>query len=166
MVKDYYIGEGFEVSTDKLQALGMIDPYSSASLEVYRSGKLTSDERLYFTLWGSRLLEAVIFKPQQPIASIGHSIRDAFFVVRGKGLAVKENKVHRFGPGAVIGVAEAIAGMPHSMTFVAVTSIEARKIDVSQIVKQSAKLPNGLKGIVRTITMRTLGLTEVPEVLR
>ena len=52
MTGDKTIQSQFEVSIDKLNALGVIDPYSDASLAIYASGKLSSDERLYFALWG------------------------------------------------------------------------------------------------------------------
>lgn len=163
--KDLAVGAGFEVSVDKLRALGVVDPYCKTSLEVYRSGALTSDERLYFTLWGSKALESVVFMPKQQLATEGHRVHTAYFIVHGRTLGIHDGKVHRFGPGCVIGVAEAVAGLPHSMTFLAVDFIEARKIDASQIAKLVSQAPPGLRSIIRTITVRTLGIQTVPEVL-
>ena len=47
------VSASFEVDVDHLHALGVVDPYSNASLQIYKSGKLNSNERLYFSLWGS-----------------------------------------------------------------------------------------------------------------
>jgi CRP-like cAMP-binding protein len=160
------LGQTFEVSVDKLKQLGVADPYSRTSLDVYRSGSLSSDERLYFTLWGSRELPAIVFAPRQKIAAQHQPVETAYFVVRGKVLGVHDGIVHRLGPGAVIGVAEAIAHQPHSMNFVAVDNVEARKIDAKTIRKLMQQVPRELKSIMRTITMRTLGLTSIPESLK
>lgn len=166
MTQDLTLGEAFEVSVDNLRKLGVADPYSRTSLDIYRSGSLSSDERLYFTLWGSRELPAVVFNPKQRIATQHQAVDTAYFIVRGKVLGVHDGIVHRLGPGTVIGVAEAIAHRPHSMTYVAVDSIEARKIDGSTIHKLMQQVPKELRYIIRTITMRTLALSEIPESLK
>jgi CRP-like cAMP-binding protein len=165
-VHELTLGKAFEVSVDKLKQLGVADPYSQTSLEAYRSGSLSSDERLYFTLWGSRELPAILFAPKQKIAAMQQPVDYAYFIVRGKVLGVHDDIVHRLGPGAVIGVAEATAHQPYSMDFVAVDNVEARKIDAKTIHKLMQQVPSELKSIMRTITMRTLGLAEIPESLK
>ncbi|MFM8508859.1 MAG: cyclic nucleotide-binding domain-containing protein, partial [Betaproteobacteria bacterium] len=90
----------------------------------------------------------------------------AYFIVSGKLLAVDGKKVHRIGPGGVIGAAEAVAGLPYSKSYVAVEAVEARVVDVSSIAAVIRQCPTGLRGLIRTITMRTLGLKEIPEVLK
>jgi CRP-like cAMP-binding protein len=164
--QDVVVGSGFEVSTAHLKALGVTDPYSSTSLETYKSGSLSSDERLYFTLWGSRLLKAVAFDAKSRVAQAGLPVHAAYFIVSGRLLAVDGKKVHRIGPGGVIGVAEAAAGLPFSKSYVAVEPVEARVIDAAAIASAIKQCPTGLKGLIRTITMRTLGIKEVPEVLK
>lgn len=166
VTQDLEVGTGFEVSTANLRALGVTDPYAAASVEAYKSGALTSDERLYFTLWGSRLLKAVAFDAKSRVAQAGHPVHAAYFIVSGKLLAVEGKKVHRIGPGGVIGVAEAVAGLPYSKSYVAVEAVEARVVDVSSIAAVLRQCPTGLRGLIRTITMRTLGLKEIPEVLK
>jgi hypothetical protein len=66
----------------------------------------------------------------------------------------------------VIGVAEAVAGLPFSKSYVAVEPVEARVLDVSSIASVIRQCPAGLRGLIRTITMRTLGLKETPEILK
>lgn len=165
-VDELILGQAFAVSVDKLKQLGVSDPYSHTSLEVYRSGSLTSEERLYFTLWGSRDLPAILFSPKQKIAAIEQPVGCVYFIVRGKVLGVHDNVVHRLGPGAVIGMAEAIAHQPYSMDCVAVDNVEARRIEAKTIHKLMQQVPPELKSIIRTITMRTLGLTDIPESLK
>lgn len=166
MTQDVTLGESFEVSVENLRKLGVADPYSRTSLDIYRSGSLTSEERLYFTLWGSKELPAVVFSPKHRIATYHQPVEAAYFIVRGKVLGVQDGIAHRLGPGAVIGVAEAIAHRPHSMTYVAVDSIEARKIESSTIHRLMQQVPKELRYIIRTITMRTLALSEIPESLK
>ena len=45
----------FEVDIEHLHTLGVVDPTSPKSLDIFASGKLNSNERLYFSLWGSKL---------------------------------------------------------------------------------------------------------------
>ena len=45
----------FEVDIEHLHALGVVDPNSPKSLDIFASGQLNSNERLYFSLWGSKL---------------------------------------------------------------------------------------------------------------
>ncbi|MFM8928116.1 MAG: cyclic nucleotide-binding domain-containing protein [Betaproteobacteria bacterium] len=166
MTQDLEVGTGFEVSTANLRALGVTDPYSAASLQAYKSGTLSSDERLYFTLWGSRVLKAVVFDAKRRVVQAGHPAHAAYFIVSGKLLAVEGKKVHRIGPGGVIGVAEAVAGLPYGKSYVTVEAVEARVVDVSSIAAMIRQCPPGLRGLIRTITMRTLGIKEIPEVLK
>ena len=61
------VAASFEVDIDHLHSLGVKDPYSSASLQIYKSGKLNSNQRLYFSLWGSKLLSTVSFDAKKKI---------------------------------------------------------------------------------------------------
>ena len=165
MTGDKTIQSQFEVSIDKLNALGVIDPYSDASLAIYASGKLSSDERLYFALWGCQHLSAANFNARQVVAQQGAEVTSGIFIVRGRLLGINADMIYRLGPGSVIGLAEGLAGQPYSMRVVCVTDVEARLIPLQQVKRQIPRMPAGLRGIMRSAVMRTLSLDHPPESL-
>lgn len=165
MSGDKVVASQFEVSLDKLNALGVIDPYSEASLAIYASGQLTSDERLYFTLWGCQHLSAANFNAKQVLAVRGAEVASAYFIVRGRLLGINGDRIYRLGPGSVIGLAEGLGGQSHSMQVVCVSDVEARLIPVSQVGRLIPRMPSGLRGIMRSAVMRTLKLDKAPQAL-
>lgn len=156
----------FAVDTDHLHALGVVDPYAPKSLELYASGKLTSEERLYFTLWGSAQLTSCSFSARKKIVTKGTEVHAAYFIVSGNLLAIDGDTIYRLGPGSVIGLAEGLGGLPYSMTVVTVDPVQARLVAMQKVDVLLAKMPAGLRGILRSTVMRTLALTAVPEVLK
>ena len=157
---------GFAVDIDHLHALGVVDPYSPKSLELYGSGQLTSEERLYFTLWGSSQLSTASFSARQKLVTQGAEVHAAYFIVSGHLLGVDGNHIYRLGPGSVIGLAEGVGGLPYSMTVVAVNAVQARLVSMHKVDVLMPKLPTGLRGILRSVVMRTLALKEAPEALK
>ena len=166
MSEERKVDAGFEVATEKLHTLGMVDPYCKRSLELYASGVLTSEERLYFVLLGSAKLNSAPFTANKFIATKGQPVGAAYFIVHGHLLGVDGDKLYRLGPGSVIGLAEGLAGLPYSMSVVTVGAVETRVIPVHQIASMLAKMPAGLRGIVRTVVMRTLGVDFMPSTLK
>jgi CRP-like cAMP-binding protein len=166
MSEERKVVAGFEVAVEKLHALGVVDPYCRHSLELYASGKLTSEERLYFVLLSSATLNSAPFTANKSIVTKGQPVGAAYFVVRGQLLGVDGDKLYRLGPGSVIGLAEGLAGLPYSMSAVTVSTVETRVIPVHQIASMLGKMPAALRGIVRTVVMRTLGLDFMPSTLR
>ncbi|MFZ9506921.1 MAG: Crp/Fnr family transcriptional regulator [Burkholderiaceae bacterium] len=165
MSSEKVVSAQYEVSIEKLASLGVSDPYSVASLQIYASGKLTSDERLYFTLWGCQHLSAANFSARQLLATRGAEVSAAYFIVRGRLLGVEGEKIYRLGPGSIIGLAEGLAHLPYSMTVVCVTDVEARLIPLSQVDRLVPRMPLALRGILRSAVVRTLGLDKAPESL-
>lgn len=165
MSSEKVVASQYEVSIEKLASLGVLDPYSVASLQIYASGKLTSDERLYFTLWGCQHLSAANFNAKQSLATRGADVTAAYFIVRGRLLGVEGERIYRLGPGCVIGLAEGIAHLPYSMNVVCVTDVEARLIPIAQVDRVLPRMPIALRGIMRSAVMRTLKLNKTPESL-
>ena len=64
----------FAVDVEKLNALGMVEPHSKESLEIFESGQLTAEERLYYTLWSCRIFSAVNLTEGQRIFSEGDDV--------------------------------------------------------------------------------------------
>lgn len=156
----------FSVDIEHLHALGVVDPYSPKSLELYSSGKLTSEERLYFTLWGSSQLSTASFSARHKLVTQGTEVHAAYFIVSGNLLGIDGDKIYRLGPGSVIGLAEGLGGLPYTMTVVAVGAVQARLISMHKVDVLLPKMPAGLRGILRSTVMRTLGLKDAPGALK
>ena len=52
------------------------------------------------------------------------------------------------------------------MTVVAVDAVQARLISMHKVDVLLPKMPAGLRGILRSAVMRTLGLTQAPRALK
>ena len=160
------ISSSFAVDIDHLHALGVVDPYSPKSLELYGSGKLSSEERLYFTLWGSSQFSSASFSARKRLVTQGTEVHAAYFIVSGHLLGIDGDTIYRLGPGSVIGLAEGLGGLPYSMTVVAVDAVQARLVAMQKVDVLLSRMPSGLRGILRSAVVRTLALKSVPEVLR
>lgn len=161
-----HVAASFAVDVEPFASFGVADPYGDESLALYASGRLTSEQRLLLALWGSTQLSSASFDPRQRIATQGEAIAAAYVIISGQALGVAGEHVYRLGAGSVIGLAEALAGLPYSMNVVAVTPVQARLLPAGQILALLPRLPTGLKAIIRSAVVRTLGLTTVPETLR
>lgn len=159
------VSAAFGVNIEHLHAMGVVDPYSSQSLELYHSGKLTANERLYFSLWGSPELSTSLLKAKTRLAKEGETVSSAFFIIKGNALGLKGDEIYRLGPGSIIGLAEAVGNLPHCMTVVAVDNIQVRFIPIQGMHKLLRKMPVGLRGILKSTVMRTLQLDTPPAAL-
>lgn len=156
----------FGVDIERLHALGAVDPYSRQSLELYASGQLTSNERLYLTLWGCAELNLSLFEPKARLCSADKAAEDAFFIVSGNAVGIQDGHVYRLGPGSVIGLAEGLAGINYAMTVVAVGAVQVRVLPMNSINLMLQNMSGGLRGIIRSLVMRTLKLEKpTPQLL-
>ena len=157
------LSASFEVDIEHLHALGVVDPNSSKSLEIFASGKLNSNERLYFSLWGSKLLSSASFEAKKRIYQQGEEVTVAYFVVSGSLLSVKGDQIERLGPGSVLCLAEGLAGMPAPKTIITVTPVQARIIPLHKVDHVVSNLPHAIRQIIRTSVKRTLALKDLPK---
>ena len=141
----------------------MIDPASPRSLEIFTSGQLNSNERLYFSLLSSNLLSSVSLDAKKKLFTQGEEVSVAYFVVSGHLLAVQGERIERLGPGSVICLAEGLAGLPSSKTVITVNTVQARIIPLHKVDSFVPHLPPALRDTIRTNVMRTLGLTQLPK---
>lgn len=165
MTTNRYAAASFAVNIDHLHALGVRDPYSKQSLQLYHSGKLNANERLYFSLWGSSELSTSLIRAKTRFARQGEPVSSAFFVIKGQVLGVQGDQIYRLGPGSVIGLAEGVGGLAYSMDAIAVDDVQVRVFPIYTISKLVKNMPPGLKGILKSTVMRTLQLTTPPAVL-
>ncbi len=157
------VASRFQVDIDHLHALGVVDPYSRKALALYRRGHMTSQERLYFSLWGASQLESSFIEARARLCTAGDAVRSAWFIVKGEALGLRDGAVYRLGPGSVIGLAEGLAGRGFSMTVVAVGDCQLRVFPMGTITALVRVMPAGLRGILRSAMMRTLALDRLPE---
>lgn len=157
------LSASFEVDIQHLHDLGVIDPNSARSLEIFTSGQLNSNERLYFSLWGSKLLSTVSLEAKKKLFTQGEEIAVAYFIVTGHLLAIQGERIERFGPGSVIGLAEGLAGLPAPKTIIAVNAVQARVIPLHKVDQFVPHLPLALRDTIRTNVMRTLGVKQLPK---
>ena len=153
----------FEIDIENLHALGVVDPNSPKSLEIFSSGQLTSNERLYFSLWGSKLLSTASFDAKKKIYQEGEDIAVAYFIVSGNLLAIIGNQIERLGPGSVLCLAEGLAGLTAPKTVVTVTPVQARIIPLHKVDHMVPNLPDAIRQIIRTTVKRSLGMKELPK---
>jgi len=153
----------FEIDIEHLHALGVVDPNSPKSLEIFSSGQVTSNERLYFSLWGSKLLSTASFDAKKKIYQEGEDIAVAYFIVSGNLLAIIGNQIERLGPGSVLCLAEGLAGLTAPKTVVTVTPVQARIIPLHKVDHMVPNLPNAIRQIIRTTVKRTIGMKELPK---
>jgi len=137
------VSAAFAVNIEHLHALGVVDPYSEQSLQLYHSGKLNANERLYFSLWGSSELSTSLIRARTRFAKQGEPVSSAYFIIKGAALGVKDDEIYRLGPGSVIGLAEGVGAQPHSMTAIAVDDVQVRVFPVYVIAKLVKNMPPG-----------------------
>jgi CRP-like cAMP-binding protein len=153
----------FEIDIRHLHDLGVIDPMSARSLEIFTSGKLNSNERLYFSLWSSKLLSTIGFEPKKKLFTQGEEVSMAYFIISGQLLAIQGERIERLGPGSVICLAEGLAGLPSAKTVVTVNRVQARIIPLHKIDSFIPHLPKALRDTIFTNVMRTLDLKQPPN---
>jgi CRP-like cAMP-binding protein len=160
-----FVAASFSVNIEHLHALGVKDPYSKQSLELYHSGKLNANERLYFSLWGSSELSSSLIRAKTRFARKGEPASSAYFVIKGAVIGVKGDDIYRLGPGSVIGLAEGVGGLPYDMDAIAVDDVQVRVFQIHMISKLVKNMSPGLKGILKSTVMRTLQLKTQPPLL-
>jgi CRP-like cAMP-binding protein len=153
----------FEIDIEHLHTLGVVDPNSPKSLDIFASGQLSSNERLYFSLWGNKLLSTASFDAKKKIFQEGEDIAVAYFIVSGNLLAIKGNHIERLGPGSVLCLAEGLAGLTAPKTVVTVTPVQARIIPLHKVDHMVPNLPNAIRQIIRTTVKRTLAMKDLPK---
>lgn len=152
------MSSSFAIDLEKLKSLGINDPRSAAALEMILDKSLTSDQRLFLSLWGSHLLKTVLFEPKQKIITAGSLVEEGYLIISGSLVGIEDDHIYRLGPGAVLGLAEGVINRPSKMTVITATSVQARLIPFHKIDSVISLLPKEVRGILYTIVKRTLAL--------
>ena len=152
------VRSSFAIDLEKLTSLGIKDPRSAAAIELIQSKSLTSDQRLFLSLWGSSLLKTTLFEPKKKIITAGQLVEEGYLIISGSLVGLEGDHIYRLGPGAVLGLAEGIINQPSKMTVMTTTAVQARLIPFHKIDSIIAVLPLELRAILQTIVKRTLAL--------
>jgi len=152
------VSSSFSIDVDQLNNLGISDPRSAAALDLIKSRALSSDQRLFLSLWGSNLLKTTLIEPKKKIISAGSLVEQGYLIISGSLVGVEGELIYRLGPGAVLGLAEGVINHPSKMTVITTTSVQAKLIPFHKIDSIIALLPAEMKGILQTIIKRTLAL--------
>jgi len=124
-----------------------------------RVKSLSSDQRLFLSLWGSSLLKTTAFEPKKKIIAAGSLVEEGYLIISGSLVGVEGEQIYRFGPGAVLGLAEGMINRPSKMTVVTTTAVQARLIPFHKVDSIMSLLPKEMKAILQTIVKRTLALS-------
>lgn len=156
----------FAIETGRMNQLGILDPRSPAALATFNQNQFSSQERLFFSLWASRLLNDGVFKIGEMLTYKGEIVVNAHIIISGELDADNGSQQFTLGPGSVLGLAEGLAHLPYSMSVRAKTVVTTRILRLEKIDREIPKMNAGLRGICRGAVIRTLGLNDVPEALK
>ena len=156
----------FAIDIDRLNKLGIMDPRSPTAMATFSQNQFSSQERLYFSLWASPLLNDGVFKIGEMLAHKGEIVVNAYIIISGELDAHDGTTRFTLGPGSVLGLAEGLAHKPYSMTVMAKSVVTTRILRLDKIDREIPKMNAGIRGICRGAVMRTLGLHDVPEALK
>ena len=153
------VSSSFAIDLEKFKNLSINDPRSPAARDLIKSKLLSSDQRLFLSLLGSTLLKTKLFEPKKKIIAAGTLVEEGYLIVTGSLVGVQGKQIYRFGPGAVLGLAEGIINRPSKISVVTTTAVQARLIPFHKVDTVISLLPNEMKGILQTIVKRTLALS-------
>lgn len=78
--------------------MGVNDPRTAAALNLIKSKSLSSDQRLYLSLWGSTLLKTTMFEAKKKIITAGSLVEEGYLIISGSLVGVEGDHIYRFGP--------------------------------------------------------------------
>jgi len=150
------INSSFAIDLEKLKHLGITDTRSTATRDLIRSKSLSSDQRLFLSLLGSTMLKTTLFEPKKKIISAGSLVEEGYLIVTGSLIGVQGERIYRFGPGSVLGLAEGVFNRPSNISVVTTTAVQARLIPFHKVDTMISLLPREMRMILETIVKRTL----------
>ncbi|CAN1560557.1 cyclic nucleotide-binding domain-containing protein [Limnohabitans sp. B9-3] len=156
----------FGINTQKLSKTGLLDSNGQPLTDDAHDTKLSSEEHLFSRLRSSSFLRSAIFSKGHILFSQGDMVKEAHVIFQGQVRVISGDTSFYMGPGAVIGLAEGIAGVPMRWTLQAETLLNTRLIPIQRAVEEIRTTDAGLRSICRVTVMRTLGMDQTPESLK
>lgn len=137
------------------------------SVAFFDENKLGGQERLFYRLWASKLLQTGVFEPGQVIQRKDAVPSYAFVVVSGEVQVIDGPEEYQLGPGTVIGLAEGLCDLPARYDYKAISAVNCKVIPIDTACREIARINSGLKGICRFTVERILGQrTVLPDFMQ
>lgn len=153
----------FGINMQKLLRLGVLDPGRQAQAHALPDDKLSSEELLFCRLWSSDMMRSQIHQKGETITRAGQTMPEAFIIFQGQAVATFQGTQFHLGPGAVIGLAEALAGQNCPWSVTANTIVHTRSIPIGPALEEVRQANPALRSICRVTVARILGLAQAPE---
>lgn len=146
----------FSVDVDRLSKYKNNFLKSSLGMDAIQSGELSSDERLFLALLDTSLLNVTMLPAKKKIISSGQEFDEAYFITGGEVCASRNDKTFFLGPGAVLGLAEGMVGIPSRYTLTAHTALQVKIIAFHKVDNIVHQLPPEMKSILVSLIKRNL----------
>jgi CRP-like cAMP-binding protein len=152
-MSDLYFG----INMQKLLRLGALDPAPTADPSNLPSDKLSSEEHLFCRLWSSDMMRSHIFNKGAQLMVAGQAVKDAMVIFQGQAIARCGDTEFHLGPGAVVGLAEGLAGQASKWSVTSDSVVHTRSIPIAQALDEIAKTHPGLRSLAQVTIARILG---------
>jgi hypothetical protein len=142
-------------------------PESVSWNEVCESLGLSSEQRIFYALSKSLILDTHVFSPGREIAKEGDGVYEVHVIQDGYVTVKRGDSSYRVGSGGVFGLAEGILRRPHMYTVIAEGLVTTNSITMAKVALDWPNVHKGLKGIERSTIIRILrsaGITEEVKV--
>lgn len=156
----------FGINMQKLLRLGVLDPVHSPNTRAAAEAPLSSEEHLFCRLWASDMMYSQIFQKGECLVQQDQKLAQAYIIFQGQAVATCKQTQFHLGPGAVIGLAEALAGLPCRWSVTADSILHTRSIPINLALEDIRRATPGLRDICGVTVARILDLPQVPEHLR
>lgn len=161
-MSDFFFG----INMQKLLRLGVLDPSSNGASLFANEVPLSSEEHLFCRLWTSDMMYSQIFQKGERLVQQDQRLTQAYIIFQGQAVATCQQTQFHLGPGAVIGLAEALAGQPCRWTVKAESILHTRSIPIGPALADIQRANPGLRSICGSTVARILDLPQVPEHLQ
>lgn len=157
----------FSVDRKIFQDLSLSEAKLKSSTDFFDKKNLTSQERLFFRVWGDVSLKLGVFEPGKIIQKIGEVPGFAYIITLGEAVASDTKNEYQFGPGSVIGLAEGLCDQKSRYEYKAKEVVNCKIIQLPSAMRELQLTNTGLKGICRMTLQRILGANvPIPEYMK
>ena len=148
----------FSLDPSRFEELSLVSG-STDRLEFFNDERLSGQQRLFFQVWASQVLQVGVLGAGHTLTQAGEIPLYGYVTTSGEArrLPVSENSQELLlGPGSVLGLAEGLAGIPSLYTVEAVSTVNCKVIPINEAVADIQRLNSGMKGICRFTLGRIL----------
>ena len=149
-MSDLYFG----INMQKLLRLGLLDPTQPEPQASQDTDRLSSEEHLFCRLWSSDMLRSQIFNPGELLMDQGQTITEALVIFQGQAVATCGDTAFHLGPGAVVGLAEGLSGLPSPWRVTSDSVVTARSIPIAQALEEIQKTDPALRSLCQLTLSR------------